>query len=107
MSIEFAVMGPVILLVLAILWQAVLVGYTFVLAGNAADKVARVCAVDGDWDAAGREDLGSWEGDLGCAQGGGLANASAAVRAPLLFPGGPTIDITVDAESAAALEQAP
>ncbi|WP_372454296.1 TadE/TadG family type IV pilus assembly protein [Streptomyces tardus] len=40
-TVEFLGMLPLILLVLVLCWQFVLVGYTFVLAGNAADKGAR------------------------------------------------------------------
>ena len=37
-TIEFLGMTPTILVTLVVLWQLVLVGYTFVLAGNAADE---------------------------------------------------------------------
>ncbi|WP_406454193.1 pilus assembly protein [Streptomyces sp. NBC_00876] len=44
-AIEFVGTLPLILITLAIMWQAALVGYTYMLAGNAADKAARAAAV--------------------------------------------------------------
>lgn len=40
-SVELLGMTPLILLTLVLMWQAVLVGYTFTLAGNAADEAVR------------------------------------------------------------------
>ncbi len=40
-TVEFLGMTPAILVTLVVLWQLVLVGYTFTLAGNAADEAAR------------------------------------------------------------------
>lgn len=60
-AIEFLGVVPVILLTLVLLWQVVLVGYTYTLAGNAADEAVRACAVGGDYDEAGRRHLdGAW-----------------------------------------------
>ena len=41
LTVEFAGMAPIVLVTLALLWQCVLIGYTFSLAGNAADEAAR------------------------------------------------------------------
>ena len=40
-AIEFVGVTPLIILLLAVLWQCALIGYTFSLAGNAADVGAR------------------------------------------------------------------
>src|ERR671933_57362 len=40
-SIEFLGMTPLIILTLVLMWQAVLVGYAYTLAGNAADEAVR------------------------------------------------------------------
>lgn len=40
-TIEFLGMTPLILVTLVLLWQFVLLGYTFTLAGNAADEAVR------------------------------------------------------------------
>ncbi|KOG37521.1 hypothetical protein ADK38_47275, partial [Streptomyces varsoviensis] len=37
-AVEFVGVLPLILVVLVVVWQCVLVGYTYSLAGNAADK---------------------------------------------------------------------
>lgn len=40
-TIEFLGMTPTIIVTLIALWQVVLVGYTYILAGNAADEAVR------------------------------------------------------------------
>ena len=51
-TLEFAGMFPILLVVMTILWQCVLYGYSYSLAGNAADEAARAAtaayAVNGD-----------------------------------------------------------
>ncbi len=46
-------MFPLVLVVMALLWECALFGYTYSLAGNAADEAARAAtaayAVQGDW----------------------------------------------------------
>ncbi|MFI8424128.1 TadE/TadG family type IV pilus assembly protein [Streptomyces sp. NPDC085460] len=90
-AVEFTGMVPVILLTLALLWQVVLVGYTFTLAGNAADEAARAAAVDGDCDGAARRHLdGAWAGAaVHCpgAASGGMVTVTVEVPVPVLFPG--------------------
>ncbi|MFB7103974.1 TadE/TadG family type IV pilus assembly protein [Streptomyces hydrogenans] len=89
-AVEFTGMVPVILLTLALLWQVVLVGYTYVLAGNAADEAARAAAVDGDCDGAARRHLdGAWAGaEVACGlPSGGMAIVTVTVPVPVLFPG--------------------
>ncbi|MDI3390420.1 AAA family ATPase [Streptomyces sp. B-S-A8] len=97
-SLEFAGLAPLILAVVAILWQCVLFGYTWSLAGNAADEGARagaVAAVRGDDPAsacaeAARAHLPSaWEGSFApsCGTSGGVYQAHVEVDVPLFFPG--------------------
>lgn len=109
--IEFTGMVPIILVTMVVLWQAALVGYTFVLAGNAADKaVSAGTATEGERNAAcesaGREDVpGAWEHSIGCYQDGDLVKAEANLEVPLLFPGGFNLPITVPGRAAAATER--
>jgi Flp pilus assembly protein TadG len=47
--VEFAGIFPLILIMMAAIWQCILIGYTYSLAGNAADEAARAAAAaDGD-----------------------------------------------------------
>ncbi|MFD9327555.1 CpaE family protein [Streptomyces sp. NPDC060065] len=112
-TLEFAGMFPLLLVVMTILWQCVLYGYSYSLAGNAADEAARAAtaayAVDGDvggaCQAAGSEHLpGAWDGaQIGCTPTGSLMRATVSVQVPLFFPG---FDAgwTVNGEAGAALE---
>ncbi|MFE9763186.1 CpaE family protein [Streptomyces sp. NPDC005808] len=112
-TLEFAGMFPLLLVVMTILWQCVLYGYSYSLAGNAADEAARAAtaayAVNGDvggaCQAAGSEHLpGAWSGaEIGCTPAGSLMTASVSVEVPLFFPG---FDAgwTVNGEAGAALE---
>ncbi|MCZ0981103.1 pilus assembly protein [Streptomyces diastatochromogenes] len=89
-AVEFLGMVPLILLTLALLWQVVLVGYTYTLAGNAADEAARAGAVGDDCDEAGKRHLdGAWldGARVTCSPGGGLVTAVVTLQVPVLFPG--------------------
>ena len=115
-SIEFAGTFPLMLLVLVVLWQCALIGYTFSLAGNAADRGVRAGTVsERIWlpggremacEDAGREDLPEeWrEADIDCWRDGDLVKAEVKLKIPVLFPGGPKVDIKVKGDSAAARE---
>ncbi|MEV6395144.1 TadE family protein [Streptomyces sp. NPDC051907] len=110
-AIEFTGMVPIILVTLIVLWQSALVGYTFVLAGNAADKAVRAGTVapNGSRVAAcqeaGRKDVpGAWSHSISCQQEGDLVTARAELDVPLLFPGGFSLPITVPGHAAAATE---
>ncbi|MGW3625760.1 pilus assembly protein [Streptomyces sp. NPDC000880] len=109
--IEFTGMVPILLVTMVLLWQAALVGYTFVLAGNAADKAASAGAVtDGNRNAAcnqaGQEDMpGSWSYRISCRPDGDLLKAEADLEVPLLFPGAFNLPITVPGRAAAATER--
>lgn len=112
-TLEFAGTFPLILITMAILWQAVLYGYTYTLAGNAADEAARAAtaayAVDGDiaaaCEAAGSEHLpGAWsDTSIDCAPSGSLMQAEVQANVPLFFPGF-YAGWTVNGEAGAALE---
>ncbi|MFJ5269037.1 CpaE family protein [Streptomyces sp. NPDC088358] len=97
-TLEFAGMFPILLVVMTILWQCVLYGYSYSLAGNAADEAARAAtaayAVDpggyqGACAAAGSRHLpGAWRGAaINCAPAGPVMKATVVVDVPLFFPG--------------------
>ncbi|MFI8002177.1 pilus assembly protein [Streptomyces sp. NPDC086010] len=113
--VEFTGMVPIILVTLVLLWQAVLVGYTFVLASGAADQGVRKAVAAGAWDrqsrcrAAVQERLpDAWEGpariDECGTQGRDMVKVSITLRAPVLFPGFASLPIPVKAEAGAAAE---
>ncbi|MFC5718928.1 TadE/TadG family type IV pilus assembly protein [Streptomyces gamaensis] len=106
-TVEFAGVLPLILLVLAVIWQVVLVGYTYALAGDAADKGARAGAVGHDCAAAARADLpGAWTAEPACTgTGTGLIHAEVALRVPALFPGAANWPWTVTGSAGAAEEE--
>jgi hypothetical protein len=94
-TVEFLGMTPLILITLVLLWQFVLLGYTFVLAGNAADEAVRAATAaapgerQGACEAAGRDKLpGAWEGGASVECGGeGYVTADVKLKVPVLFPG--------------------
>lgn len=107
-------MFPILLVVMTILWQCVLYGYTYSLAGNAADEAARAAtaanavtpgAYGGACQDAGSENLpGAWDDTaIGCAPDGPVMKATVTAQVPLFFPGF-DVNWTVDAEAGAALE---
>ncbi|CAM5396645.1 septum formation initiator [Streptomyces tanashiensis] len=89
-AVEFLGMVPLILLTLALLWQVVLVGYTYTLAGNAADEAARAYAVGDDCGEAAKRHLdGAWASGArpSCSTDGGLVTAVVEIQVPVLVPG--------------------
>ncbi|MER7685436.1 AAA family ATPase [Streptomyces sp. NPDC097610] len=97
-TLEFAGMFPILLVVMTILWQCVLYGYSYSLAGNAADEAARAATAayavnPGDYQgacaAAGSKHLpGSWQGAaIDCGPAGSVMKATVDVKVPLFFPG--------------------
>lgn len=112
-TLEFAGMFPILLVVMTILWQCVLYGYSYSLAGNAADEAARAAtaayAVNGDvpgaCQTAGTKHLpGAWSGaEIRCVAAGSVMKATVKVDVPLFFPG---FDAgwQVDGNAGAALE---
>lgn len=107
--VEFTGMVPIILVTVVLLWQMVLIGYTFTLAGAAADQAARAQAVDGDaaCHEAGMDRLpGAWAENavIRCSGGDSVAKAEVSLRAPLLVPGFVSIPVEIPATGGAAAE---
>ncbi len=113
-TVELLGMTPVILATLVVLWQLVLVGYTYTLAGNAADEAVRAAteatrgARQGACQEAGLDKLpGAWEGGAGveCGTGGGYVTADVRIEVPLLFPGTLSVPFTVHGHAGAVEEE--
>jgi hypothetical protein len=115
-SIEFLGMVPLILLTLVLLWQFILVGYTFTLAGNAADEAARTGAVtesryrQAECEKAARDSLpGAWKRRdvAGCDTDPGdrMVTARIELKVPVLFPGTIDFPFTVRAKAGSVLEE--
>lgn len=113
-TLEFAGMFPLLLVVMSILWQCVLYGYTYSLAGNAADEAARAATAayaldpggyEGACESAGGEHLpGAWNGAaISCGPEGEVMKATVSAQVPLFFPGF-DVNWTVNGEAGAALE---
>ncbi|MEW1689119.1 TadE/TadG family type IV pilus assembly protein [Streptomyces sp. NPDC091265] len=111
-AIEFVGVTPLIILLLIALWQCALIGYTFSLAGNAADVGARA-GNGSQWNQdaackqAARKDLpDAWQaGDITC--GGsepGLYRAVVKLKVPILVPGVLNWDYSVTGNAASAKE---
>ncbi|HEY5833573.1 AAA family ATPase [Streptomyces sp.] len=97
-TLETLGMTPVILVTLILVWQAVLAGYTFTLAGNAADQAARAAAVGADAGAAARSDLpDAWADGMSTDVGraNGQVEVTVGLRVPVLFPGAIDFPLTV------------
>ncbi|MFG3246837.1 TadE/TadG family type IV pilus assembly protein [Streptomyces sp. NPDC048187] len=113
-TIEFLGMTPVIVATLVVLWQLVLVGYTYTLAGNAADEAVRAAtaadrgARQGACREAGLDKLpGSWEGgaEVNCGGAGGYVTADVRIEVPVLFPGTLSVPFTVHGHAGAVEEE--
>ncbi|MBT2478024.1 TadE family protein [Streptomyces sp. ISL-94] len=91
LAIEFAGTVPLILLLVAAVWECVLIGYAFSLAGNAADEAARVGAVSGEAAcaaAAARHIGAAWTMDPpDCGASGDIYKARVTLNLPILVPG--------------------
>ncbi|GAA5069429.1 TadE/TadG family type IV pilus assembly protein [Streptomyces similanensis] len=112
-AIEFLGMAPTIIVTLVLLWQCVLLGYTYTLAGNAADEAVRAgTAAPGDPQGAcrreGVKDLPSaWQdgADISCGgRGSGYITATVALHVPVLVPGLIDFPLTVHAHAGAVEE---
>ncbi|MFD9812979.1 TadE/TadG family type IV pilus assembly protein [Streptomyces sp. NPDC059080] len=112
-TVEFVGMLPLILLVLVLLWQFVLVGYTFSLAAHAADRGARAAvALQGGGPGACRtaatgELPASWRtaATTACAADSGLWHATVRLKVPVLFPGAAAFPWTVSGTAGAVDEE--
>ncbi|MEY9993912.1 hypothetical protein ABIE67_005944 [Streptomyces sp. V4I8] len=110
-TIEFLGMTPLIILTLVLLWQFVLLGYTYSLAGNAADEAARAGAVSegqaGCEEAALQHLPSAWEGgaSVECGASGGYVTSDVHLEVPVLFPGAIGFPFTVDGHAGAVQEE--
>ncbi|MEV0849957.1 TadE/TadG family type IV pilus assembly protein [Streptomyces sp. NPDC049954] len=96
-TLEFAGIFPLVLVVIGLMWQCALYGYTYSLVGNAADEGARAgtaaAASSGDGagacQAAARKHLpGAWSGaSITCGGAGEVYKATVKAKVPLFFPG--------------------
>lgn len=89
-AVEFVGTVPLILLLVAAVWECVLIGYAFSLAGNAADEAARAGAVKGAAEcraAAGKYIGGAWNMSVDCGASGDLYKATVTLNIPVLYPG--------------------
>ncbi|MFJ6794668.1 TadE/TadG family type IV pilus assembly protein [Streptomyces sp. NPDC091268] len=89
-AVELVGTVPLILLLLAAVWECVLIGYAFSLAGNAADEAARAGAVKGHGAcvaAAGEHVSASWALQVQCRDAGDVYTATVTLNIPVLFPG--------------------
>ncbi|MFF5020047.1 TadE family protein [Streptomyces sp. NPDC001165] len=112
-SIEFLGMTPLIILTLVLMWQCVLVGYAYTLAGNAADEGVRAGTAahrggerQAACEAAGLKHLtGAWKGgaSVRCSPSG-YVTADVRVKVPLLFPGSIDFPVTVHGHAGAVEE---
>ena len=111
-TIEFLGMMPTIIVTLVVLWQFVLVGYTFTLAGNAADEAVRAGTAaeydrQGKCREAGLDKLSdAWRAgaDVSCTTGGGYVTSDVRLEVPVLFPGTIAFPFTVKGHAGAVEE---
>ncbi|MEU3946285.1 TadE/TadG family type IV pilus assembly protein [Streptomyces sp. NPDC029526] len=112
-TVEFLGMLPTILVTLVVLWQLVLVGYTFSLAGNAADEAVRAATAaapgerGGPCQEAGLDKLpAAWRGSASvtCGGGGGFVTADVRLNVPVLFPGTASFPFDVTGHAGAVEE---
>ncbi|MFF1542937.1 TadE/TadG family type IV pilus assembly protein [Streptomyces sp. NPDC058291] len=114
-TVEFLGMTPLIIVTLVVVWQFVLLGYTYTLAGNAADEAVRAgtAADPGERNAvcqeAGTEKLSdAWQADADVECGGsgtGYVTADVTLHVPVLFPGAFNLPFTVHGHAGAVEEE--
>ncbi len=109
--VEFAGIFPLILIMMAAIWQCILIGYTYSLAGNAADEAARAAAAAaGDpqaacTEAANKHLPSAWDAEASCPLEGAARTATVNLKVPVLFPGAFNLPaLTVTGTSATAEE---
>ncbi|MDX3116167.1 MULTISPECIES: pilus assembly protein [Streptomyces] len=106
-------MTPLIIVTLVVVWQFVLLGYTYTLAGNAADEAVRAgtAAEPGEREAvcqeAGTDKLSdAWQSDADVSCGGsGFVTADVTLHVPVLFPGAFNLPFTVHGHAGAVEEE--
>ncbi len=105
-------MTPFIILIMLVLWECALIGYTFSLAGNAADVGARkgsgaeygaqaACRAGAMKDL---PDAWSKNARVTCGRGGDLYEATVRLKVPVLVPSLFNLDIPIKGEAGSALE---
>ncbi|MBW5484022.1 pilus assembly protein [Streptomyces bambusae] len=108
-AVEFAGTVPLILLLVAAVWECVLIGYAFSLAGNAADEAARAGAVKGDaaCAAAAVEHIsGAWSPQARCTgASNGVYRASVDLKLPVLYPGLLNLGLTITGDAGSPMER--
>jgi hypothetical protein len=113
-TIEFLGMTPLIILTLVLLWQFVLTGYTWTLAGNAADEAVRAATAAHPYDRqnaceqAGKDKLpDAWAGeaDVTCDTANGYVTAHVNLQVPVLFPGTIAFPFEVEGKAGAIEEE--
>jgi hypothetical protein len=113
-TIEFLGMTPLIIVTLVVVWQFVLVGYTFTLAGNAADEAVRAgtAAHQGERQAvceqAGKAKLSdAWQADaeVSCSWSSEYVTADVTLHVPVLFPGAISFPLEVRGHAGAVEEE--
>ncbi|WP_257004248.1 TadE/TadG family type IV pilus assembly protein [Streptomyces sp. SA15] len=105
-------MTPLIILTLVLMWQFVLLGYTYTLAGNAADEAARAGtevpnggARQAACQQAGLDKLpDAWSGTVECDTAGGYVTATVKLEVPVLFPGAIGFPFDVEGHAGAVEE---
>ncbi|WHM36879.1 TadE/TadG family type IV pilus assembly protein [Streptomyces sp. BPTC-684] len=112
--VEFTGMVPIILVTLAAIWQLVLTGYTYTVAGHVADEGARAGAAKGGGPGACEAAMRAaapdgWDVGPGCGGGGDpdVFTATVAIKVPVLFPGALSFPFTVHGRAGAAREETP
>ncbi|MFD4790096.1 pilus assembly protein [Streptomyces sp. NPDC058459] len=112
-AIELLGMTPTIVLTLVLMWQCVLAGYAFTLAGNAADEGVRAATAaprgaarqGACSDAALRHLSGAWRDGASVSCGGtGFVTADVKLKVPVLFPGFIDFPVTVSGHAGAVEE---
>ncbi|RPK59141.1 hypothetical protein EES43_18850 [Streptomyces sp. ADI96-02] len=107
-------MTPFIILIMLVLWECALIGYTFSLAGNAADVGARkgsgaeVGAAAACRAGSLRDLPKAWKKNarVQCGPDGGLYEATVKLKVPVLVPGLFDLDVGIDGHAGSALETA-
>lgn len=112
-AVELLGMTPTILITLVLLWQCVLLGYTYTLAGNAADEAVRAgTAADRGTRGAACQQAGldklsaAWRrgAEVGCGTSNGYVRARVGLKVPVLFPGTIDFPFTVTGHAGAVEE---
>ncbi len=107
-TLEFVGILPLILIVMLVLWQLLLIGFTWVLTGNGADEAGRRLAVH-DTDAgiraaALRAVPGGWRRDAAVSISRSAGSATVTLRTPALIPGLADLPVSFSATSAPPIE---